>query len=275
MWTDFSFVAPYNFAYEDYPNDYQKICYKFNDKRYFTVRFKVSQEVKTRQHEAVSEAHVSGWNIEDLDVTDSKYIIQALGNWKQNPFDVQTNNCELCLGLRRNAAYYVTEMLIPSLITSALTLSSVVFHLSNTQPIILAFSIVAQLLGLILIGIRLPIYTSETPTICKLLYTKLILKMISVKFAGFNLFVTSMLFIIVLVFRKIALSTSTLPPPHFVTTIMNFTDKFLPFNSAPEKNSEEHEQRGPYAHVASTLNNLIFSFFFLIYIFAIIFSFVL
>ncbi|KAE9554786.1 hypothetical protein FO519_001983 [Halicephalobus sp. NKZ332] len=258
MWTDFSFVAPYNFAYEDYPNDYQRICYKFNDKRYFSVRFKVSPEVKTKQHDAISEAHVSGWNIEDLDVTDSKYVVQVLGNWKQNPFDVQPNNCELCVGLRRNAAYYVTEMLLPALVTSALTLSSVVFQLTKTQPIILAFSIVAQLLGLLLISSRLPTYTAETPTI--------------LKFAGFNLFTTSMLFIVVLVLRKIALSKSTLPPPHFITSLMNFTDKFLPFSSTPEKEEEESE-RGPYAHVAYTLNNLLFTLFLFIYIVAIVCSF--
>ena len=274
MWTDFSFVAPYKFVYEDYPNDYQKICYKFNDKRYFTVRFKVSPEVKSRQHEAISEAHVSGWSIENLHVSDSKYVVQSVGNLKRNPFDVQTNNCELCVGLRRNAGYYVTEMVLPALITSALTLSSVVFHLSKVQPVLLAFSIIAQLLGLILISSRLPMYTVETPTIRKFLCSKSILKITLVKFAGFNLFVTSMLFITVLILRKIAFSTSTLPPPHFVTTIMNFTDRFLPFSSTPEKDNEEQEQRGPYAHVAATLNNLIFSFFCLVYIVAITISFV-
>ncbi len=29
MWADFSFVVPYSFRYEDYPNDYQRVCFKF------------------------------------------------------------------------------------------------------------------------------------------------------------------------------------------------------------------------------------------------------
>uniref|UniRef100_A0AC34GPF6 ShKT domain-containing protein n=1 Tax=Panagrolaimus sp. ES5 TaxID=591445 RepID=A0AC34GPF6_9BILA len=263
MWTDFSFIAPYNFEYEDYPNDYQKICYKFDDKRYFTVRFRVSPQVKNRQHEAISEAHVSGWNIVDLDVTDSKYVVQVLGNWKQNPFDVQTNNCELCLGIRRNAAYYVTEMLLPALVNTLLTLSAVVFQLSTMQPLLLAFSIVSQVLSLILINTRLPDFSSATPTI--------------LKFTGFNLFTTALLFVLSLILRKMANSTSTLPPPHFVTTILNFVDHFLPFSSgaAEVKNPEEAAERGPYAHVALTFNNLLFAFCFLVYIIAIAFSFLL
>uniref|UniRef100_A0AC34QS95 ShKT domain-containing protein n=1 Tax=Panagrolaimus sp. JU765 TaxID=591449 RepID=A0AC34QS95_9BILA len=263
MWTDFSFVAPYHFSYEDYPNDYQKICYKFDEKRYFTVRFKVSPEVKNRQHEAISEAHVSGWTIEDLDVSDSKYVVQVLGDWKQNPFDIQTNNCELCIGLRRNAAYYFTGMLLPALITTILTLSSVVFQLTKTQPIILAFSLSSQFLALILINSRLPVFTAETPTI--------------LKYAGFNLFVTTLLFVISLILRKMALTTSTLPPPRFLTNILSYVDKFLPSfgDSANEKESGESESQGPYAHIAYTLNNLIFACLFMIYIVVIAFSFLI
>lgn len=68
MWTDFNFVAPYNFQYDDFPNDYQKVCYKFDDKRYFSVRFTVSGDVKSRKHEAISETHVSGWTVNDFEV---------------------------------------------------------------------------------------------------------------------------------------------------------------------------------------------------------------
>lgn len=69
FWSDFSFVAPYHFEYEQFPNDYQRICYKFDDKRYFTVRFQVSPEVKNRRREAITETHVTGWMVEDLDLT--------------------------------------------------------------------------------------------------------------------------------------------------------------------------------------------------------------
>ena len=68
MWSDFSFIAPYNFQYEDYPNDFQKICFKFDDKRYFAVRFAVAEEVKSKRREELSETHASGWTVESVDV---------------------------------------------------------------------------------------------------------------------------------------------------------------------------------------------------------------
>jgi len=43
MWTDFQFTAPYHFEYEDYPQDYQQICYKFDDKRFFRLASYLSQ----------------------------------------------------------------------------------------------------------------------------------------------------------------------------------------------------------------------------------------
>lgn len=81
MWSDFNFVAPYHFEYEDYPNDYQRICYKFDDKRYFTVRFVVAPEVKNRRREAVSETHVTGWTVEDLDLTVIFELWERLLSW--------------------------------------------------------------------------------------------------------------------------------------------------------------------------------------------------
>lgn len=168
MWSDFSFTAPYHFEYNDYPNDYQRICYKFDDKRYFTVRFRVSDEIKDRTHEAITETHLTGWTVEDMTLKDSQYVIQILGDWKRNPFDIQTNNCELCVTLRRNAVYYVAEMLLPALVNTVITISSVFFQLSKVQPSLLAFSISTQMLSLLLINNRLPNFTNSTPTICKL-----------------------------------------------------------------------------------------------------------
>ncbi|KAI6171008.1 ShKT domain and Neurotransmitter-gated ion-channel ligand-binding domain-containing protein [Aphelenchoides bicaudatus] len=259
MWSDFNFVAPYHFEYEDYPNDYQKICYKFDDKRYFTVRFVVAPEVKNRQREAVTDAHVTGWTVEDMDLTDSKYVIQILGDWKQNPFDVQTNNCELCVGLRRNAVFYLTEMLIPALVNSALTLSAVFFQLSKIQPILLAFSLVSQILSQTMINARLPNFTSTTPTI--------------LKFAGFNLIVTCLLFLASLFLRKLSQSTSNIPPPHFVDKFLSLIERFLPMPSMNTKDTQE-SNNGAYARMAHTLNNLMFALAFIIYALVIVFSFV-
>lgn len=73
--------------------------------------------------------------------------------------------------LRRNAVYYIPEMLLPSLVNSALTLSSVLFQLSTIQPTVLAFSILTQLFSMTLINSRLPSFTNATPTICKLAFS--------------------------------------------------------------------------------------------------------
>ena len=98
---------------------------------------------------------------------DSKYTVQILGDWRQNPFDIQTTNCELCIELRRSAVYYFTEMVCPALVSSVLTLSSVLFQLALGQPAMLCFSILCQLMGLQLLNARLPSYTGTVPTICK------------------------------------------------------------------------------------------------------------
>ncbi|KAL3114930.1 hypothetical protein niasHT_011366 [Heterodera trifolii] len=68
MWTDFQFVVPYHFEYEDFPKDRQRICYQFDDKRYFAIRFVVADEVRNKRHESIAEAHVSGWDIEQMDI---------------------------------------------------------------------------------------------------------------------------------------------------------------------------------------------------------------
>lgn len=69
MWFDFNFVSPYNFVYKNFPNDYQRICYKFDDKRYFSVRFIVSDEVKNHKHEAITDTYATGWMLSNLVLT--------------------------------------------------------------------------------------------------------------------------------------------------------------------------------------------------------------
>jgi hypothetical protein len=64
--------------------------------------------------------------------------------------------------------FYLTEMLIPALVNSVLTLCAVFFQLSTVQPTLLAFSLVSQILSQTMINARLPSFTNSTPTICKL-----------------------------------------------------------------------------------------------------------
>lgn len=258
MWSDFSFVAPYAFQYEDYPNDYQRICFKFDDKRYFAVRFMVSDEVKNKRREELTETHASGWIVDSLQVEDSKYIVQVLGDWKRDPYDVQSSNCEMCVGLRRNAVYYLTEMLLPALATSALTVSAALFQLSTVQVGLLAFSIVSQILSLILVSSRLPAFAAHTPSI--------------LKFDGFNLVASTMLFIFSLILRKMSQSESQIPPPHTVDQFIGLVNRIL---RIPISNKEAHgTSQGSYAPLAHVLNNLCFAIFLIAYLLAIAFSFI-
>ncbi|PIO52931.1 hypothetical protein TELCIR_25754, partial [Teladorsagia circumcincta] len=56
------------FQYEEYPNDLQRVCFKFDDKRLLAVHFTVSEGVKNKEREATTDPFVSGWKIVDVDV---------------------------------------------------------------------------------------------------------------------------------------------------------------------------------------------------------------
>ncbi|KHJ92740.1 shTK domain protein [Oesophagostomum dentatum] len=68
LWADFSFSTPFKFQYEDYPNDVQRVCFKFDDKRLLAVHFVVSDGVKNKEREATTDPFVSGWKIIDVDL---------------------------------------------------------------------------------------------------------------------------------------------------------------------------------------------------------------
>ncbi|KAK6049383.1 hypothetical protein COOONC_13112 [Cooperia oncophora] len=84
----------------------QRVCFKFDDKRLLAVHFTVSDGVKNKEREATTDPFVSGWKIVDVDVNESPFNVEALSDPRRNPFDVQSDNCELCLSLQRNAVYF-------------------------------------------------------------------------------------------------------------------------------------------------------------------------
>ncbi|KAK6048674.1 hypothetical protein COOONC_13821, partial [Cooperia oncophora] len=184
----------------------------------------VSDGVKNKEREATTDPFVSGWKIVDVDVNESPFNVEALSDPRRNPFDVQSDNCELCLSLQRNAVYFTAEMLLPALVTSLFTVASVFFQLSKTQAMLLGFSVVSQILDLILISQRLPSFTAHTPTICGFPNQKLSL----VKFAGFNLVMTAVLFVVSLVLERLASTPSEIPPPHSVDRVVQLIDRILP-----------------------------------------------
>lgn len=69
LWIDFNFLAPSIYDYSTYPNDLQRICAKFDDKRYFSVRFLVPDEMRQQKRQVLSETHVSGWTIESMELS--------------------------------------------------------------------------------------------------------------------------------------------------------------------------------------------------------------
>ncbi|KAL3077503.1 hypothetical protein niasHS_012209 [Heterodera schachtii] len=258
MWTDFQFVVPYHFEYEDFPKDRQRICYQFDDKRYFAVRFVVADEVRNKRHESIAEAHVSGWDIEQMDIQDSKYVVQLLGDWRQNPFDIQSTNCELCVQLQRNAVYWLAELLAPALVTAALTLCAVLFQLALPQALLLAFSLLSQLLAMQLMNTRMPSYTGTAPAI--------------LKFAAFNLLSTGALFVATLLLRRFSQTNSNIPLPRSVYALASLLDKLMPLPKGAKELTEENVPQGNYADIALTLNNLLFCIFTFTYGWTIIFT---
>lgn len=122
MWSDFNFVAPYNFNYARYPNDEQRVCYKFDDKRYFSVRFVVADEVKSRRREAITDTHISGWNVAELELTDSRYVFQVISRLHAFKW-----TCNLSL-----SRYWATGSRTPS--TYRRTIASCACDSGATQP---------------------------------------------------------------------------------------------------------------------------------------------
>ncbi|CAJ0933297.1 unnamed protein product, partial [Mesorhabditis belari] len=256
LWADFTFSSPYSFVYEEFPNDLQRICYKFDDKRLLAARFSVAEEVRNKEREEFTDTRVSGWQIEGLEMNESPYTITTLSDWHKNPFDIQTANCEMCVTLRRNAVYFVSEMLLPALLTTLFTLSAVFFQLSSRQAMLLAFSIVSQLLSLLLVSQRLPSFTTHTPTI--------------LKYAGFNLIMTGLLFVASLILERLASSPTDIPPPHSVDRLVSLVSLVLPL----PKTTKHEDVSLKYAAPAHALNQVLFCISFIIYVFVIIASFV-
>ena len=145
------------------------------------------------------------------------------------------------------------------------------------KPMLLAFSIVSQILSLTMINTRLPAFTTTTPTIRKRLVTKKkakdLEKCFLVKFAGFNLCATGFLFILSLLLRKISQSSSNIPPPRLVERLVSAVERILPMPSIETKDAQD-SSGGTYSRVAHAFNNLTFALFTLVYLIVIIFTFI-
>lgn len=165
MWTDFSFTAPCPFDYSAYPNDKQECCFKIDDKRYFAVRFMVNDETKRLAQESGAETHLTGWTVDNVDVHENQYVVKVLSDWKVDPYDVESTNCEICLRVKRNAPYYSSQLVGPAIATAIITLSSFLVGDFALQLWLLIASMALQLCSMIVVNARLPPTTSGNPTI--------------------------------------------------------------------------------------------------------------
>jgi small-conductance mechanosensitive channel len=171
-------------------------------------------------------------------------------------------------------------MFIPELMTSAITLSAVLFQLSLFQPLILAFSLLLQILCMSLVNTRLPSYINNTPTICKCKWKSSFPVQIPskylhlVKFSSLNLVVTTLLFLSTLILRRLSQSNSNIPLPRSLYVALTLADKILPVPKGSKEVGEE-SMAGNYSDVALTLNNLVFCLVFIIYLLVIVPSFFL
>jgi len=56
MWADYSMTALCEMNYKNFPNDRQRCCFKLDDRRFYVVRFKVSEMAR-------KEASISGLKV--------------------------------------------------------------------------------------------------------------------------------------------------------------------------------------------------------------------
>ncbi len=165
MWTDFTFTAPCLFDYGSYPTDKQKCCFKFDDQRYYMVRFHVSDKAKLAAQTSAATTHVSGWTVDRAELYESRYIVKILSDWSKDPFDLETTNCDICVTIRRNAAYYSAEIVGPAVATAIVTLSSFILGSFWNQILFLLSSLAFQLVSLSILNSKLPATSGGTPTI--------------------------------------------------------------------------------------------------------------
>lgn len=92
------------------------------------------------------------------------------------------------------------------------------------------------------------------------------------KFVGFNLVATAVLFLSSLALRRLSQATTNIPPPRAIDAALTIVDRFVPIPRGGKDSDET--QAGQYSEMAHSLNNLLFAVLFLIYAVVIITSFV-
>lgn len=102
---------------------------------------------------------------------------------------------------------------------------------------------------------------------------------ISVKFYGFNMAATVIMFVVTVLLYNLAHLRSAVPPPHFVDQLLGLIERFIPClrvdaneSKLTEVQMNEETSSGNsagkryYAPLASALKFLVFLFFFAIYL---------
>ncbi|CAG9537532.1 unnamed protein product [Cercopithifilaria johnstoni] len=200
------------------------------------------------------------------------------GNWRDDPFDIQSSNSELCLDLRRNAVYFTTEMLLPALITSIITISSVPFQISIAQLVPIALSLLAQIIALTLINSRLPTFAIHTPTISyrdheKRIYSNMTTKSQYSKIVFSEIYWIQLHLMISMILWRLSKSNTAIPLHHSLNQFAYFINNRIALPLSSEEINEDSQRK--YAPLACALNNLTFLIFLALYFVVFVGSFIL
>lgn len=94
----------------------------------------------------------------------------------------------------------------------------------------------------------------------------------TVKFVGFNLVSTAILFLSSLMLRRLSQTSTNIPAPRAIDAALAIVDRFIPIPRGGK--DAEDTQAGQYSDIAHSLNNLIFALFFVIYVVVVVACFV-
>lgn len=100
----------------------------------------------------------------------------------------------------------------------------------------------------------------------------------SVKYAGFNLIATTILFITALILRQLSKTESEIPAPCWVNRFVALVNRFLrlPATTPADDNAKSNNAtiQCQYSSLACTLNNILFVIFSIIYFVVVVACFV-
>jgi len=262
MWSDFSFSVACQFDHGNYPHDVQRCCAQMDDQRTFALRIKVSDTARNSLTESLMKTHLTLWEVTSAEINENPLAVQLLTDWKKDPYQITTSNCELCVNLRRKATYYSSELVGPAIATAIITLVSFAAKSTSHQMYILLASIGLQIVSYFVAAIKLPNPTHGTPAI--------------LMFYSVNMAMTIIALVAAILLVRLSTHKTNVPPPHFIDMIVALVSRLLCVRDnsdeqqiqddvSLEKSSLTSNGKYYWSPLAQCLRNFIFVLLFVIY----------